>query len=1620
MKRGYPQSAGAGRTTQRAGFGGFGGQFSSSSLSYLAEPPSFAAVTDPNVVVSLKNVLKKDSTTKTKALDELLAYVQANPHDKHGGVEDALLDVWTQLYPRASIDNARRVREQSHHLQLELMKSARKRMERHIPKVVGAWLAGLYDRDRAVARAASDGLGSFLTSPEKADAFWKKCQPQILAFALEAIQENEESLSDGRSTTKEDAETKYFRVVNASLSLVLRLLQRMDDSDMGRCRDSYDEYFGGDYVWKSITIADPSVRRSTCQLLVLCLDRKLPYADSVECRQAMVTGGLKTSQNGSANEYVTALAKLTKGHPDIWEASAKSKKSPTTRLYAFIAKGSQGSRANFWESLDALLSVLPRSVVTQESESQLLESLRSGLEHREEPRSNAQLGWKCYANAVQRALRSLDEADAQALAKAQAFPLFEKFMFPPSGRSSTLDLATLGDIYGAVASSSPAVASVVEEELTQLSATMCTHLSGSLPGVSKEYQTSQEKVGEEGRRWFQLVKELHQRSKTDSLPEPADQPSFDIISQCVSLLESRNMKPFGAARTLEEALRCVPHLFSGDAGVRISNFLLGAAEDYMDKLIESSSAPILLNCLDLSSSIEKLQTLYKSTWGAWVQETLSLAPSDKRNEVLAGLISQKAAAGFALSNQAVQTQILQQATAAADGADGSKSLLAAAVNSGTLSRDSLLTLARHAVDVLQQKPGEGPLDILAIIASGNPKLLSEDDDLHTSLVAVLLSLSELDGNASVSGKAAKVRSLMDQHIDGKLPVVGIILSNLERATPQSLDIETLVKQAKEASSTAVSLEDLLPSTNVWMEQLKPFFELPIDPIVSISSPIGGATMLAKSTSTLSKKALRVPRDRRGRSVPARMAIYLSLLTAEGIDLATLPSQFLVELLCLQCITVQLISDQITLTDTNGLFSDLDGEESMREAETVISSLRSFLNKYTAEKEWWVAGEGNSETEMIRELASLLVQQSKSLSTSAVYSARALSELFQATAEAQGLSSSLEEHFVKSEYLKSTPDTVLVSAAILAGFGEPLQASKQINNFCNRLVSDVAGASADGERTKSILSLLTLCSRLYESGELPVVNNRIVFAVRQITSWFEEPELLDAQTSAEICRALACLLPCMKDVYGSYWEKTLTFCLDTWHNGSAYSLDNVLPLAHASLKLGRVLETIPEPNDDLEDALKDFASKKPAALLDLLKLFRDVDAPAAEIVTMVLSREVEKIAVRHTPDLGEIYPLVASESRGIQTAAFGLLHRAIPVQQQQAAVDILLDKIDARLPDELLSLLLDAPTLESYSDESLAQFPLTIRCYLLSWKLVFDAFSGAIFKVRSDFTENLKTENYVAPLLDFMFDVLGHSAAHPLNLDKEGLLSEQIYNYDVKLADTNTEEKSMQWLLVHLYYLVLKYTPGLFRTWYMDCRSKQTRIAVEAWTTKYYTPLIISDNLDEVQQWADAQEAPAADEQELQVRVSKAAREVTAGYEVDEAQASIVIKVPASYPIEGVTVASLNRVAVTDRKWQSWIMTTQGVITFSNGNIIDGLQVFKRNIVGALKGQSECAICYSIISADKRMPDKRCSTCKNLFHRTCLYKWFQSSNQNTCPLCRNPIDYLGADTQKRRLNHDGFA
>lgn len=47
------------------------------------------------------------------------------------------------------------------------------------------------------------------------------------------------------------------------------------------------------------------------------------------------------------------------------------------------------------------------------------------------------------------------------------------------------------------------------------------------------------------------------------------------------------------------------------------------------------------------------------------------------------------------------------------------------------------------------------------------------------------------------------------------------------------------------------------------------------------------------------------------------------------------------------------------------------------------------------------------------------------------------------------------------------------------------------------------------------------------------------------------------------------------------------------------------------------------------------------------------------------------------------------------------------------------------------------------------------------------------------------------------------------------------------------------------------------------------------------------------------------------------------------------------------------------------------------------------------------ICFSVIhGSNYSLPRLSCKTCKKKFHSACLYRWFSTSNNSTCPLCRN--------------------
>ena len=206
---------------------------------------------------------------------------------------------------------------------------------------------------------------------------------------------------------------------------------------------------------------------------------------------------------------------------------------------------------------------------------------------------------------------------------------------------------------------------------------------------------------------------------------------------------------------------------------------------------------------------------------------------------------------------------------------------------------------------------------------------------------------------------------------------------------------------------------------------------------------------------------------------------------------------------------------------------------------------------------------------------------------------------------------------------------------------------------------------------------------------------------------------------------------------------------------------------------------------------------------------------------------------HTPE--DLYPILASEVPSFQQVVFMLLHNQIPKQQADVSIEAALSKDPiVKLPEELLSLVLTVPSLDAPNDPGLGDsLSLQLRGYLFSWKLIFDHWSNASYKLQTNYAASIRDGTYVKNFLDFAFELLINARAKPVDASQ----------YDFELYSPGYEDqpaKDTQWLVIHLYYLCLRNLPALSKAWWRDDCPRHLQKRVEAWTEKYvsrlYTPL----------------------------------------------------------------------------------------------------------------------------------------------------------------------------------------
>ncbi|KAL8999416.1 MAG: hypothetical protein Q9169_001730 [Polycauliona sp. 2 TL-2023] len=1599
--------------------GGAFGAVSSSPLSYVYEPPDLTSISEPNTVVAFKNLQKKDSITKAKALEDLLRYFSSG--ETNEGVEDAVLEAWIKVYPRTSIDTARRVRQLAHQLQGVIARISGKRFLRCMPDVVGAWLSGLFDGDKMVSRAAQESFIQTFQTDEKVKNVWKIYLGSILDFCSDALfKEKTTTLSDERTVSPDDASAKHARLIAAVLSVVLYVLdaehpaENASQEALAKHHIALHNILKSKELWKFASHADSAVRKVVYRLLDASIAKRPDTLDLETISTTILVSGLSVNQTASNLDYSRTLARLTKHNPNIWTDlyTGTGKKSATRRLCHYLGKGSQGASSQYWDEIKALLLHVPTSVlIPRENISDqkfvVIEALRDGVSSREEPRSNQRTAWDTYLEVARRFL-SCQDVDRDPLIKDSILPILIQYISPSRELSrwtvSGSPQSILLDATRLCLESPP----TFMETWKSLSKSLIEEIQISLPEQSKDFAKSQDAIMAKASKWYGIQAALRNVEISQDVRVLLTDTSKSEILSAIALLKARNGKPYGAASLLTIAIRSIPQVLPVEQHLSnsLAQFMLMDVPD----LLLSPSGQYFIELTPLLKDIMDTKMAYRQSLDLVLNSPLSSA----RSRALQHLLGSSCLTHIDQDEKLLATLVSSLKQEMDDEATQGNLLSTAIANPNTPPEVSQALVADFVANLSLEGHQSASLHALKTVVNFNPTAIKSYDASTegSPLLAKLISLAE-SPDAAISQQATTIRNVLradasSNKSQGNQAILNIIRHGPEMVEAHALSVPSLIDLAQntldecDEQHRSALVADLLPDETRWQDALRPFFKSCPNPSLAVTNPLSNAISLVESGSLPEP----VPLDKDGHSAAYRLFWYTSVLvqTSNIFQYAAK-----VHRTCVaknMALMLQIASDHLSI-NTPHLLWQLQSADHEEDVVEIISQGQKLLASWLAD---------TSAGSFLRPSLSALLADSYGKSVRSYYSSRAY---ISTTTDLAELHATMESIGINDEFssARKSVETFAAAAAISA-----IQTSAALTRTFNELLAQLTGDKMQNY-SKSMSDLIILNSILnredFEDSLPGIPKQRLVFFVQHLCESLVEtfnaadpsgtqtmPPTSTLMMSAEMMRALNYVLPALSETYGTFWESIIRVFTSAWSLLGAAS-DDKLPFMHASLRLLSTLRRhgLKESNDDLVDALQNHEKSLFLSMMSLLHSLRDLPDESHQprkIVNGLLARQISCGDIAIQPSTAtELLPVLGSESLALQESAYSLLHRQIPKSQEDIALDKALSKdYVAELPEELLSLTLEAPTPNALMDVDFKRsMPPSLRSYLLSWQLIFDHWTGASDAVKIDYIKAVKDGSYTHGLLHLASEFLVASRSRPVDANK--------FNIDSYVPGSeDIPEKEAQAMLIHLYYLALKHLPTLSKAWWRDNTSRQIQVSVEAWTEKYISPLIIASELSTVSAWGPSQASDP--DQPLTIKVSTSTREITASIPIDEQFMSLAIVLPPSYPLSRATVSSLHRVGVTEQKWRSWIITTQGVINFSDiggGNqLVDGLMAWRKNVTATLKGQSECAICYSVVSADRQLPSKRCGTCKNLFHGSCLFKWFKSSNSSGCPLCRNQFSY----------------
>ncbi|KAI8980517.1 hypothetical protein BDB01DRAFT_836734 [Pilobolus umbonatus] len=1642
-------------------------------------PANTSVELDPEIIVILKKLSKRDTITKLKALEELEVYLNSNI-----SVISHILSKWISLFGKLILDVDRRVRLASAQVHYIIVTNAKKKLAPMLKDFIGPWLLAMFDPSKDTARMARSSFETTFAE-DKRTGVLSFCQKEVLDYVCDILlYKSSETLSDARYVSPEDMKSKYSRVISGSLQVICYFIDNLSVSERSKYQTTYDSLFSDIAVWKKFFQNDsPVIRKSMYNLIKTLI---LKWDDIVCTRLDIICPSFFTcifneKDPSTHSEMWDALLLMTKNHPLSWIIIGK-KKPATSKLYNFLRCGLNGSPTIAYPSLIALLANLPAELRnTPKFYFDLFDNFWKGFNSGHIDRNNSPLFMKSYMEcivyfAVNESkdsndknkliakdliqitlwntlrtyfLRNADESINEKM-DANNHSIIAKHLMSLGSLDCTKDytMSVWANMYHLL------VQTVVDCNLNHMDL-FCKKVADFLVYISTEMHEDNVKYSGIHSEIQALVNRLIMVSIESAIVHKELSPQ--LITLANSLVTAYNISS------------------------EITDMYTTTIRSLMDIVLEGNDDTILplitlyvnsishikkkesIDCLwdALIGSVTRLNTIQQQIRGASVLIILLENIKTKKGVDVSSVLKQWEALitlyvfSNTLDDSVVRRIIYLTVSIHLESNVFSQTLV-------ELLLKKIHTPIKEFGKYNHMDATSPTLEELDKISSTFKILLKLFDEPHGvrticnimnhftidifDLLSMNIHKSEQDYgvNAIIDSFSASVALIWSKivptitdfnpivkHIKCSILDINYSLSPADFASK----VKNLLSELSDKQCQQFILSTLLGTENEWKTIFSPFSTNTIHylslSIVDRYSAIS-TVFLVDDKSEL----MPIAYDMYGLSSFSRFILFWGELLIDSHVRSILFHNENIDWVMIRLMMGSILYEQESALPDLCRSWDKKAVDGIRAfisnihiifsdwfSTTFLSTLQ--VDKFASQFHHLVGRQAHqpSDDRIISLLSHLIFADQDGIE------AAIASNLLQTILQKLLLLSDWKYEQVEKwlMFLKadSTELALMIKVAILVSIKDYVGGSVAYNHYQSDLASKLSALkkleqldysdspSSAKNRNWDMIVLLNESSLKY--GAIDIPRQRLTHLIQSL-----RPILLDDQFSGsrqqrvriqiQLAQLLNNLSVSMQEVPGTHWQLFLQ-CSYQWIKYNDSDEPEELPILYYSFALFSTLSTLSKDNEDIQNALHELSPSINTRLLELLmdeeEVARDSLPDMARMkYQALLSDLLEDVPDTISQPLEEytkLYKIMQLPNDIIQRRSYLLLKTCIHKHVHALSVDL---EFTSTNMDENRTVFIDQSILDSilhppqlmdweYSEYDDHIDP-DILGYLLAWMLLFDHFTDITFKLKQEYTLQLKEKEAISHLMPFLFKVLGLGNQQSKSFDLSP------WAYEEYEMDSFDPSMNMSYILLasHVYYRALTHIPSLVRLWWIECKQRQFTLAVESFTEKFYSQLLINNEMELINRPDVKSSLEETDGNEFTVKTLKAASEVTATYVVDEQNMQIAIKLPSNYPLKQIDVEGVQKVGVTDKQWRGWMFAIVAVIGSQNGNIVDALTVFKHNANLHFNGVEDCTICYSIISIqDRSIPNKQCRTCKNKFHSSCLYKWFRSSNSASCPLCR---------------------